>query len=330
MACVVSIINLTKWPCILEFLFLELFVADKAHASTCEWFIWTSVWIYDCPSFSAICGLGQDWGNSPVLVSNGVTEVLHWVCNLFSPAEPHTVRWEILQWRCCASKQIIPQVCLHYTYTHCQPWPTDTQQEWGWWTVYVQRDWLDPWHAAQGHQRRQYECSVGFFYRQQAYQASSHEVCYSILNGLASLSLPYRQQQQWLVWTIWTSLSAVREKAVNTLRPRQNGRLFPDNVFKCIFLDESVWFAIKISLQFVFKVWINNIPALVQIMAWCQPGDKPLSEPMLARLLTHISYMSLGLNDLNLITQLIPILATEYSRQTRPIPCLPMSWRLSH
>ena len=184
---------LTKWLCILEFLLLEFFVADKAHASTCEWFIWTSVWIYDCPSFSAICGLGQDCGNSPVLVSNGVTEVLHWVCNLFSLAEPHTVRWEILQWRCCASRQIIPQVCLHYTYTHCQPWPTDTQQEWGWWTVYVQRDWLDPWHAAQGHQRRQYECSVGFFHRQQAYQTSSHEVCYSILNGFATLSLPYRQ-----------------------------------------------------------------------------------------------------------------------------------------
>ena len=25
---------------------------------------------------------------------------------------------------------------------------------------------------------------------------------------------------------------------------------------------------------------INNIPALVQVMAWRRPGDKPLSEPM--------------------------------------------------
>ena len=32
----------------------------------------------------------------------------------------------------------------------------------------------------------------------------------------------------------------------------------------------------------------NNIPALVQIMAWCRPGNKPLSEPMLVNLLTHI------------------------------------------
>ena len=33
---------------------------------------------------------------------------------------------------------------------------------------------------------------------------------------------------------------------------------------------------------------INNIPALVQIMAWCWRGDKPLSEPMMVSLLTHI------------------------------------------
>ena len=47
-------------------------------------------------------------------------------------------------------------------------------------------------------------------------------------------------------------------------------------------------FAIKISLKFVPKGPINNIPALVQIMAWRRPGDKPLSEPMMVSLLTHI------------------------------------------
>ena len=33
---------------------------------------------------------------------------------------------------------------------------------------------------------------------------------------------------------------------------------------------------------------INNIPTLVQIMAWRRPGDKPLSEPMMVRSPTHI------------------------------------------
>ena len=77
-------------------------------------------------------------------------------------------------------------------------------------------------------------------------------------------------------------------KGLNTLRPRQNGRHFADDIFKCIFLNENVWILIKISLKFVPKGPINNIPALVQIMAWRRPGDKPLSEPLMVSLLTHI------------------------------------------
>ena len=68
----------------------------------------------------------------------------------------------------------------------------------------------------------------------------------------------------------------------NTLRPRQNGRLFPDDIFKCIFLNANVWIVLEISLKFVSNVRIDNIPALVQIMAWRRPGDNPLSEPTMA------------------------------------------------
>ena len=76
---------------------------------------------------------------------------------------------------------------------------------------------------------------------------------------------------------------------LNTFRPRQNCCHFPDDIFKCIFLNENVWILIKISLKFVPKGPINNnIPTLVQIMAWHRPGDKPLSEPMMVRLLTQI------------------------------------------
>ena len=74
----------------------------------------------------------------------------------------------------------------------------------------------------------------------------------------------------------------------NTLRPRQNGRHFADDTFKRIFVYVNVKILIEISLKFVPKGPINNIPALVQIMAWRRPGDKPLSEPMLVCLLTHI------------------------------------------
>ena len=76
--------------------------------------------------------------------------------------------------------------------------------------------------------------------------------------------------------------------SVITLRPKQNGRLFTDDTFKRIFLNENIRISIKISLKFVPNGLINNIPALLLIMAWRRPGDKPLSEPMMVRSLTHI------------------------------------------
>ena len=75
---------------------------------------------------------------------------------------------------------------------------------------------------------------------------------------------------------------------INSLRPRRNRRHFADDIFKCIFLNENVWIPSRISLKFVPKGPIDNIPAMVRIMAWRRPGDKPLSEPMLVSLPTHI------------------------------------------
>ena len=75
---------------------------------------------------------------------------------------------------------------------------------------------------------------------------------------------------------------------INTLRPRRNEQHFADDIFKRIFFDENVWISITIPLKFVPKGPINNIPALVQIMAWRRSGDKPLSEPMMVSLPTHI------------------------------------------
>ena len=77
------------------------------------------------------------------------------------------------------------------------------------------------------------------------------------------------------------------EVILNTLRPGQNGRHFADDTFNRIFMNENVRISIKFSLKFV-QGPIPNIPALVQIMAWRHPGDKPLSEPVMVSLLTHI------------------------------------------
>ena len=74
---------------------------------------------------------------------------------------------------------------------------------------------------------------------------------------------------------------------VNTLRPRQNCRHFQTTFFKWTFLNESVWISINISLRFVPRSPINNIPTLIHVLVWHRPGDKPLSEPMMVRLPTH-------------------------------------------
>ena len=55
-----------------------------------------------------------------------------------------------------------------------------------------------------------------------------------------------------------------------------------DILFKYIFLNEKVWISIEISLKLVPDGSINNKAALVQIMAWCRLGDKPLSEAMMS------------------------------------------------
>ena len=51
---------------------------------------------------------------------------------------------------------------------------------------------------------------------------------------------------------------------------------------------KSVLISLKISIKFVHIVRFNNIPALVEIMDWRRPGAKPLSEPRIVSLLTHI------------------------------------------
>ena len=76
----------------------------------------------------------------------------------------------------------------------------------------------------------------------------------------------------------------INKVILSTLRPKRNGYHNSDDSF----LNKNVWISIKIPLKFVLLCLINNIAALVQIMTWRRSGDKPLSEPMMVSLLTHI------------------------------------------
>ena len=108
--------------------------------------------------------------------------------------------------------------------------------------------------------------------------------------------------QNGALWDIWCIMGFLRwvyyihiklwdvipHPCLNTLRPRGNEQHFADDIFKRIFFNENVWISIKISLKFVPRGPINNISALVQIMVWRRSGNKPLSEPMMVSLPTHI------------------------------------------
>ena len=68
---------------------------------------------------------------------------------------------------------------------------------------------------------------------------------------------------------------------LNSYPRGQKGRLFADDILRCIFVNEIYNILIKISLKVVSKGPTGNDPALV--LAWLRIGDKPLSEPILTR-----------------------------------------------
>ena len=59
-----------------------------------------------------------------------------------------------------------------------------------------------------------------------------------------------------------------------------NGRHFADDFFSCVFLNETVWISLNISLKFISKSQYYNIGS--------ENGDKTFSEPMMFYLLPHI------------------------------------------
>ena len=74
-------------------------------------------------------------------------------------------------------------------------------------------------------------------------------------------------------------------QAINSSPPGQNDRHFAEDIFKCIFFKEKFCILIQIWLKFVTKDPIDNTSALVQVMAWCRTGDKPLPEAILTQLI---------------------------------------------
>ena len=89
-----------------------------------------------------------------------------------------------------------------------------------------------------------------------------------------SIGLPRANYRE--IWMIDAPSS--RPKQFNSSPPSLNGRLFADNIFECIFMNEKFCISIHIPRDL-----IDNNSVLVQVMAWHQTGDKPWPEPMLTQ-----------------------------------------------
>ena len=178
-----------------------------------------------------------------------------------------SVSQELFDW--CERKRtkisgILGWLCDLFLWPHPWPWPWPFQGER--FDYFYLRNWWADWQGTKG----------------------------TAVDG-SFMTMP--MNLQWPQWDGWiyqivtgvtSDVDVPWTHPVNTLRLRQNGRHFADKIFKCIFLNENVWIMVRISLKFIPKCLIKNNPALVQIMAWRRPGDKPLSEPMMVSLLTHI------------------------------------------
>ena len=106
-----------------------------------------------------------------------------------------------------------------------------------------------------------------------------HQVCLHEVIHLIRL-VKYRQQFLGLIFSSdidWTVLT-------------HWGRNQMDAFSQTTFSHAFSWMKMyEFRLTFHWSLFrINNIPTLIQIMAWRRPGDKPLSEPMMVKLLTHL------------------------------------------
>ena len=84
-------------------------------------------------------------------------------------------------------------------------------------------------------------------------------------------------------WKRWAHITLMWAVTFQHVKVETNGCHFTDDIFKCILFNEHLYILIRIAMKFVSKDSIPNMAVLVQVKAWCQTGDKPLSEPIMAK-----------------------------------------------
>ena len=103
----------------------------------------------------------------------------------------------------------------------------------------------------------------------------NYAITVQILHSILMMKYHIVIHIRWSIMLLWFCYNS-QHFFLNTLRQRQNSCHFADNIFKSILLNENIWISIDISLNFVPKGQINNMPILGQIMACCIGSDKCL------------------------------------------------------
>ena len=103
-------------------------------------------------------------------------------------------------------------------------------------------------------------------------------------------------------------------------------------IFQTTFSNGFSWmkmyeFRLTFHWSLFLRVKSTIFPALVQIMAWRRSGDKPLSEPMMVSLLTHICVTRPQWVNINKQTRInMWILISERKHQYKPVT----NWMTPH
>ena len=121
-----------------------------------------------------------------------------------------------------------------------------------------------------------------------------HTAVLGLIRGPLSTHWPVHQ---WLLLIILEELDQNRMIPLTHLPLDKMAAVWADDIFKWISLNKNDSIQIQISLKFVPKSPIDNKSALVQVMAWCRTGNKPLPEPMMTPVYQRI-YAALGGDEL--------------------------------
>ena len=101
----------------------------------------------------------------------------------------------------------------------------------------------------------------------------------------------FMQMFTWMQWSGCPSHNMIFQDFFNTLRHWDKMDTISQMTFSNAFSWKKMFeYRLKFQWSLFLRVQLTISQALVQIMAWRRPGDKPLSEPMMARLPMHICF----------------------------------------